>query len=200
MRGSVKPVAQALGSISNTWLLNKRAPQEFLGLPVSLPASDLILASAWQLAPCRIPQFILQLLFFQLSLCLTLLYPFTIARQTPLSMGFLHKNTGASCHFLLQRSFLTETGSRFPTLLANSLPLSHQWNPQFLLFKSFTFCPTAPLRLWPAKLGAPFLATRVGTFKDAHAVWVCACAWACTYSTLAVATTWRRQSIPDRNC
>ena len=53
MRGSVKPVAQALRSISNTWLLNKRVPQALVDLPVSLPASDLILASTWTVSPLQ---------------------------------------------------------------------------------------------------------------------------------------------------
>ena len=45
---------------------------------------------------------------------------------TPLSMGFLGKNTGVGCHFLLQRIFLTRVSN--PCLLprqADSLPPSH---------------------------------------------------------------------------
>ena len=34
--------------------------------------------------------------------------PRTLACQAPLTMGFLGKNTGVSCHFLLQRIFLTQ--------------------------------------------------------------------------------------------
>ena len=33
--------------------------------------------------------------------------PWTVARQAPLSMEFPSKNTGVSCHFLLQGIFLT---------------------------------------------------------------------------------------------
>ena len=34
--------------------------------------------------------------------------PWTVAQQTPLSMGFPRpKNTGVNCHFLLQGIFLT---------------------------------------------------------------------------------------------
>ena len=34
--------------------------------------------------------------------------PWTVAHQTPLSMGYPGKNTGVVCHFLLQGIFLTE--------------------------------------------------------------------------------------------
>ena len=34
--------------------------------------------------------------------------PWTVARQAPLSMEFSGKNTGVSCHFLLQGIFLTQ--------------------------------------------------------------------------------------------
>ena len=34
--------------------------------------------------------------------------PWTVAHQAPLSMGFSGKNTGAGCHFLLQRIFPTQ--------------------------------------------------------------------------------------------
>ena len=37
--------------------------------------------------------------------CLTLCDPWTIAHQTPLSMGFSSKNTGVGCHALLQQVF-----------------------------------------------------------------------------------------------
>ena len=36
------------------------------------------------------------------KLCLTLASPWTVAHQTPLSMGFLSKNTGVSCHYFFQ--------------------------------------------------------------------------------------------------
>ena len=34
--------------------------------------------------------------------------PWTLAHQAPLPMGFPGKNTGVSCHFLLQGIFLTQ--------------------------------------------------------------------------------------------
>ena len=36
------------------------------------------------------------------KLCPTLATPWTVACQASLSMGFLGKNTGVGCHFLLQ--------------------------------------------------------------------------------------------------
>ena len=52
--------------------------------------------------------------------CPTLCDPWTAACQTPLSMGFLGKNTGVGYHFILQWIFLTQ-GSN-PALQADSLP------------------------------------------------------------------------------
>ena len=53
----------------------------------------------------------------------------TVARQTPLSMRLLGKNTGVGCHFLLQRIFLTQGSNPYLLWLlhwqVNSLPLSH---------------------------------------------------------------------------
>ena len=40
--------------------------------------------------------------------CPTLVTPWTVACQAPLSMGFPRKNTGVVCHFLLQRIFPTQ--------------------------------------------------------------------------------------------
>ena len=34
--------------------------------------------------------------------------PMNCSHQTPLSLGFLGKNTGVGCHFLLQGTFLTQ--------------------------------------------------------------------------------------------
>ena len=62
--------------------------------------------------------------------CLTLCNLWTVAYQASLSMGFLNKNTGVGCHFLLQGIFLTPGLS--PHLLhwqADSLSLSDQGNP-----------------------------------------------------------------------
>ena len=56
--------------------------------------------------------------------------PWIEVDQVPLSMGFSGKNTGVSCHFLLQGIFPTQESN--PRLLhflhwqADSLPLSHQ--------------------------------------------------------------------------
>ena len=59
--------------------------------------------------------------------CLTLVTPWTIACQAPLSMGFPGKNTGVGCYFLLQGIFLTQGSNRCILYLlsrqADSLPL-----------------------------------------------------------------------------
>ena len=43
--------------------------------------------------------------------------PWTVAGQAPLSVGFLSKNTGVGCHFLLQEIFLTQRSN--PHLLGS---------------------------------------------------------------------------------
>ena len=58
----------------------------------------------------------------------------TVAHQGPLSMGFPHKNTGVSCHSLLQGG-LPDPGFKpaslvSPAVQADSLPLSHQGSPE----------------------------------------------------------------------
>ena len=56
--------------------------------------------------------------------------PWTVTRQTSLSLGFPGKNTGVSYHFLLQGIFLTQRLS--PGLLhwqVDSLALTHQGSP-----------------------------------------------------------------------
>ena len=62
-----------------------------------------------------------------------------IARQALLSMGFFPgKNTGVSCHFLLQGIFPSQRSN--PCLLhrqVSSLPLSHQGNPAEYLVYGF---------------------------------------------------------------
>ena len=40
--------------------------------------------------------------------CLTLVIPWTVACQAPLSVGFSRQNTGVGCHALLQGMFLTQ--------------------------------------------------------------------------------------------
>ena len=61
--------------------------------------------------------------------CLTLCDPWTVACQSPLSMDFPDKNTGVSCHFLLQGLFtIQELNPHFLCLLhwqAGYVPLSH---------------------------------------------------------------------------
>ena len=56
--------------------------------------------------------------------------PQTVSCQAPLSMGFPSKNTGISCHFLLQGIFPTQ-GSNLSFLhwQADYLPLCHLGNP-----------------------------------------------------------------------
>ena len=61
------------------------------------------------------------------KLCLTLLQPWTVACQAPLSMGFFSgKDTGVGCRFLFQWIFPTQ-GANLHLLhwQADSLPLSH---------------------------------------------------------------------------
>ena len=40
--------------------------------------------------------------------CLTLVTPWTVAHQVPLSIGFSRQEYWSSCHFLLQGVFLTQ--------------------------------------------------------------------------------------------
>ena len=56
--------------------------------------------------------------------------PWTVAHQTPLSMGIPGENTGVDCHYLLQGIFLIQ-GSKpmSPALPANSLLADSQWKP-----------------------------------------------------------------------
>ena len=53
------------------------------------------------------------------QLCLTLCDPWTVACQTPLSMGFSRQECWVGCHFVFQRIF------PIPGTEADSLPLSH---------------------------------------------------------------------------
>ena len=71
--------------------------------------------------------------------------PWTVALQAPLSMGFLGKNTGVGCHFLLQGIFQTQGLNLHLLWLlhwqADSLPLNHLGSPLeiHLLHKSGSF-------------------------------------------------------------
>jgi len=63
----------------------------------------------------------------------SLVTPWTVARQDPLSMGpwdLPSKNTGVGCHFLLKGIFPTQ-GLNLHLLhwQADFLPLSHQGSP-----------------------------------------------------------------------
>ena len=53
-----------------------------------------------------------------------------VACHTPLSIGFPTRNTGVSCHFLLQGFFPTQGSNPYliasPALEADFLPLSHR--------------------------------------------------------------------------
>ena len=62
--------------------------------------------------------------------CVTLVTPWIVVRQAPLSMGFTSRNTGVGCHFLLQENFLTQ-GVNLPLLALQtySFWLSHQGSP-----------------------------------------------------------------------
>ena len=56
-----------------------------------------------------------------------------VACHTPLSIGFPTRNTGVSCHFLLQGFFPTQGSNPYliasPALEADFLPLSHKRSP-----------------------------------------------------------------------
>ena len=72
--------------------------------------------------------------------CLTLCYPWTVAHQAPLSMGFSGKNIGVGCHFLLQGIFLTQ-GLDLSLLhwQADSLPLASPGKSKDILSLYFFF-------------------------------------------------------------
>ena len=188
MRGSVKPVAQALGSISNTWLLNKRVPQEFLGLPVSLPASDLILASAWTVSPLQDSTVhSAVVVFFSAKLCLTLLWLHSLLPGKLLfPWDFPDKNTGASFSFFRE--------AFWPTDWIKVSYVVRQILYHWATSETLTLCSLNPSLSVPRRLSGcglqnwarPF-ATRVGTFKDACVLCGCVLACACTYCTCAVA-------------
>ena len=57
--------------------------------------------------------------------------PWTVAHKAPLSMGFSGKNTGVSCHFLLQGVFPTQGSSLhwFLHWQVGSLPLAPPGKP-----------------------------------------------------------------------
>ena len=59
--------------------------------------------------------------------------PWTVARQTPLWLGFLGKNTEMGCHFLspgdLPDPEIKPVSPTSPALQVHSLLLSHQGNP-----------------------------------------------------------------------
>ena len=60
--------------------------------------------------------------------------PWTVARQSPLSMGCPSKNMGVGCHFLLQGIFPAQRSN--PCLLhwqAGSLPLSRLGSPLWII-------------------------------------------------------------------
>ena len=64
----------------------------------------------------------------------SLVTPWTVAHQAPLSTGFPGKNTGVGCHFLLQENLPDpgiEHGS--PALQVDSLPTEPPGNPCSLL-------------------------------------------------------------------
>ena len=72
--------------------------------------------------------------------------PGTVAHQPPL-WDFPGKNTGVSCHFLLQGIFLTQGfNPRILHLLhcqADSLPLNHQGSPDFQSLGEYVIFPSA---------------------------------------------------------
>ena len=67
--------------------------------------------------------------------CPTLVTPWTVACQAPVSMEFPGKNTGADCHFLLQGIFPTQESN--PGLLhCRQIPYqqSYEESPKDLNF------------------------------------------------------------------
>ena len=70
-------------------------------------------------------------------------YPWTVAHQVPLPTGFPGKNTGMSCHSLLQGIFSTQ-GSNLGLLHCRQMlySLSHQGSP----------CASKPLQLFVTQL------------------------------------------------
>ena len=86
--------------------------------------------------------------------CLTFATPWTVALQASLPMGFSSKNTGASCHFLLQGD-LPNPGTEpmsltSPALQADSLPLNHWGSPYIwcgLIYTYIFFQILFPCRL-----------------------------------------------------
>ena len=57
--------------------------------------------------------------------CPTLVTPWTIVHQAPLSMGFPGRNTGVGCYFLLQGTF-PGIEPQSPVLQADSYRLSYK--------------------------------------------------------------------------
>ena len=57
--------------------------------------------------------------------CPTLVTPWTIVHQAPLSMGFPGKNTGVGCYFLFQGTF-PGIEPQSPALQADSYRLSYK--------------------------------------------------------------------------
>ena len=73
----------------------------------------------------------MKVLFAQL--CLTVI-PWTVAHQAPLSIGFLGKNSGGNCHFLLQGIFLTQgLNPDFLPWQAGSLPSELPGKPIYFI-------------------------------------------------------------------
>ena len=74
--------------------------------------------------------------------CLTLVTPWTVACQAPLSRDFPGKNTGVGCHFLLRGNLLDpQTEPVSPAWQTDPLPLSHhQGSPYFLVGKPNANC------------------------------------------------------------
>ena len=73
--------------------------------------------------------------------CLTLVTPYTVALQAPLSMGFSRPGYWRGCHFFLQGIFLTQGSSQSPSLAGDSLALSHRESSKsnFYLRENTTF-------------------------------------------------------------
>ena len=82
--------------------------------------------------------------------------PWTVAGQAPLSMGFLSKNTGVGCHFLLQETLLTQRSN--PHLLGSGFFTTEPPGKPYWLYLNlkcffFQFCAVLSCSVLSNSLG-----------------------------------------------
>ena len=66
---------------------------------------------------CRLWNYVLSCPCVLTQSCLTVFTQWTVACHAPLSMGFSGRNTGVSCHFVLQGIFPTQRSNSHPLQL-----------------------------------------------------------------------------------